>query len=393
MSESLLHHETLPTELWLEIFTHLDARSYTVAYYEPFQPLPGIASERNAFVSVVSVCRDWRVLALELLFRNIKLSESIRLGGLTDIQRAYGRWVRRAVVPYSTTVTETHGKPMLSTEILGLCPNLEVLVRPPEALNPMRSLKFHFDATCPPLQSLSALHWWNHLEASRSGGINCLTSVLSAAPNLEYLFIGGRNTDFSFPYAIAADIHLPRLRTLRLNTADAMLLRQVLHYWALPAMDTLVIDSANMEQVWDAEPFVSQLAVVEFGKNLHFLLRQTLSPCLRSCPSLRELNYYVFITLPPEIVPGEAYASVTSIGINLSENAYLGGEQEGWAHLRRHFDAFAGDMFPNLQRLRLFAAREPLLSDARFSSMHQRLNDRGCIVEFSDGTPLLSLPT
>ncbi|KAJ7603121.1 hypothetical protein FB45DRAFT_152413 [Roridomyces roridus] len=390
------HHDDLPTELWLEIFSHLDIRSYFVSH-EPFQPIPGVSSEAgntsgSSYHAVVLVCRNWRAWAIQLQFRNIKLSEELSQL-MHEATRIHGEWVRRAVVPYSTTVTAT-SKPMLSTGILGNCHKLEVLVRPPYQATPLRHLKFEFDATCPPLPSLKRLDFWNHIEASRSGGINSLTAVLAAAPNLEYLFIGG-GVSGTFFGLVKSSIHLPRLRTLRLNIANALLLRDVLYRWTLPELDNLVVDSPvpgmpgmEMSMVW--ETLGPQLRIVEFGRHLRFLLHQTLSPCLRGCPNLVCVNFYVFITMPPEMDQEEVFPSVTSIGIHLLDNPFLGGDTASWEQLERHFDAFTGPMFPGLQRVRVFGPRQSILGDARFAVLSHRLNERGCALEFPDGRPFLN---
>ncbi|KAJ7201345.1 hypothetical protein GGX14DRAFT_656373 [Mycena pura] len=385
-----VNHETLPCEIWLQIFFHLDTRTYSVSY-SPFQPLPGVASEGHvcsAYSTVVLVCRNWRAWAVELLYRNIKLSDRSPLQEALDHRRGYGRWVRRAVVPYSTTATETC-KPMPSTEILGLCPNLEVLVRPPYALYPMQTLRFEFDATCPSLASLKRLDWWNHMEAARSGGINSLTAVLAVAPNIEYLFIGA--TQFRFTMVpqhglSGAPIKLPHLRTLRLNILNALLLHHIVYRWDLPALDNLVLDSplvgAGNDVLW--EVLGPRLDVVEFGRHVRFLLDQHLVPCLRGCPKLRELNYYLFAMAPPEMEPGESFPSVSSIKIQMSGTTFLDGEKEECAHFERHFDIFTGGIFPNLRRLLIFGMRQSVLKDARFIAMQKRLSDRGCILEFLD---------
>ncbi|KAJ7492094.1 hypothetical protein FB451DRAFT_1216958 [Mycena latifolia] len=384
---SLFHHETLPTELWLEILGHLDAHSYST-WHPPFEPTPCVAAEGNVvgspYTTVVLVCRTWRAWALALLYRNIKLLDGTQLKGSIDVPRAYGRWVRRAVVPYSTTITETC-KPMPSTEMLRLCPNIEVLVRPPHIYG-QRSLRFDFDASCPALASLKRLEWWHQWDAARSGGINSLTAVLAAAPNLEYLFVGGVPNGTPF-HGLVQPIYLPNLHTLRLSINNAMLLHAIAHRWALPAVNHLVLDApvvGIMGMLW--ETLGPQLEYVEFGRHLRFLLDEALTPCLRGCPSLHELNYYLFITAPPEVGAEAVYPAVTSIGINMSENAFLGDAQHEWEHLERHFDALAGDMFPNLRRLRIFAVMEHMRVDDRFVLMRRRLRDRGCVVEFLEGT-------
>ncbi|KAJ7045009.1 hypothetical protein C8F04DRAFT_521519 [Mycena alexandri] len=385
----ILNHETLPTELWIEIFTHLDERSYAVSH-APFQLLPGIASEANAgtaYTTVVLVCRNWRAWAIGFLYRNIKISDSNNMQAydrFMDIHREYGQWVQRAILPYSATVTESF-QAMPSTEILSLYPNLHTLVRPPH--RPLfSSLTFDFDATCPPLFSLRRLDWWNHAEASRSGGINSLIAVLCAAPNLEYLFIGIVRAQFSPFHGLGGTgqiIDLPHLRTLRLSTTTALLLRQIVAQWTLPALDNLVMDTPMLgvgtDVMW--ESFGPQLRVMELGKHIRFLLEENIASCLRGCPSLHELNYYIFTTMLPEVDAENIYPSITSIAINMAEVALLGELRDEWEHLERHFNIFAGTMFPSLRQLRIYAMSERFLLDERFPALHRQLSDRGCIVE------------
>ncbi|KAJ7166925.1 hypothetical protein C8R46DRAFT_1095548, partial [Mycena filopes] len=302
-----IDHQRLPTELWLEIFTHLDERSYTVSH-APFQLVPGVASEAEmgtAYASVVLVCRKWRVWAIGLLYRNIKILCPDRF---LDVHGKYRQWIQRAILPYSSTVTESpRPSSMQSTEILSLCPNLQTLVRPPHQLDPFQSLRSDFDTTCPPLLSLRRLDWWNFPEASCSGGINSLLAVLSAAPNLEYLLIG----------------------IVRTHTATALLVRHIVSRWTLPALENLVLDAPIVglgeDMMWESLDQVGpQLKVVEYGKHLRFLLNENLAPgYLRGCPSLRELDYMS----------------------------------------SRHF---AGRMFPNLRQLRIYGPPEDISSDERF---------------------------
>ncbi|KAJ7157143.1 hypothetical protein C8R46DRAFT_909197 [Mycena filopes] len=379
-----LDHQRLPTELWLEVFTHLDERSYTVSH-APFQLVHGVASEAEmgtAYASVVLVCRNWRVWAIGLLYRNIKI---LRPDRFLDVHREYKHWIQRAILPYSSTVMESpRSSSTQSTEILSLCPNLQMLVRPPHQPDPFQSLRFDFDTTCPPLLSLRRLDWWNFPEASRSGGINSLLAVLTAAPNLEYLFIGIVRAQFADPFYTvgAAQIDLPRLRTLRLSTATALLVRHIVTRWTLPALENLVLDTPIVglgeDMMWDS--LGPQLKVVEFGKHLRFLLNENLASCLRGCPSLRELDYYVFTTSLPEGAWDE-HPSVTSIGIHLAEIPFLGAVRDEWEHLERHFEIFAGGMFPNLRQLRIYGPPEDILTDERFSALLQPLRDRACIVE------------
>ncbi|KAK7063743.1 hypothetical protein R3P38DRAFT_10800 [Favolaschia claudopus] len=390
MSLSRLRHDTLPTELWLEIFENLE--TYTIAHWhEPFQPIPGVTMEgdtRNAYRNIVLVCRDWHAWATNLLYRNVKMSSSMWAHG-TDTHREHGHSVERAVLPYTATVTESP-KYMPSTEVLSLYSNLKVLVRPLHRPSLFTSLRFDFDAMCPPLPSLKRLDWWNHAEASRSGGINSLTAVLAEAPNLEFLFVGVVRPNFTPFHGLgAARICLPSLRTLRLSMASALLLRHIVVRWTLPVLDHLVVDSplaaGGMDMIW--EVLGAQLSVVEFGKHVRFLIEHHLTSCLRGCPNLREIYYYLFTTLPPHAESNEEetiYPSVTSIGIHMAEIPFLEDDQDEWEHMKQHFDAFTSGMFPNLRLLRVVGMQDQVRNDERFASMHQRLRDRNCVLEISE---------
>ncbi|KAF7302529.1 hypothetical protein HMN09_00887300 [Mycena chlorophos] len=380
----MFSYDELPTELWLEVFAHLDERSYVVSH-APFQPLPGVAAEgavsRDMF-TVVLVCKAWRAWAIELLYRNFKLSKNVK------VPPAYGHWVRRAVVPYTTTATEIYARPM-ETEVLNLCPNLEVLVRPPYAPSRTRDPCFEFDATCPTLSQLKRLDWWNYIEASRSGGINSLASVLQRAPNIEYLFVGGAFSHFTAVafHGLKSVICLPRLRTLRINISNALLLRHVMQRWELPALEHLVLDAplvgVGTDLLWEAVG--PRLSVVELGKHVRFLLEQHILPCLRASPQLRELNYYLFLTNAPTLAGDDSlsFPSVECVGVHVAHTPFMGMENgaEEWEHLGRHVEMWCSDALPNLRRVVVFGRRAALFADERWSAMRRRLEDRRIMLD------------
>ncbi|KAJ7757512.1 hypothetical protein B0H16DRAFT_1536889 [Mycena metata] len=359
-----LDHRILPVELWLEVFAHLEERSYGYSY-TPFQPLPGSASQwevKSAYTSVVLVCRNWHAWAIGLLWRNFKFPDTASAQAdsddlLMDIQRKYGKWVLRVILPYSSTVTETF-KPILPTQMLELYPNLQILIRPPHRQSPFQTLKYDFETTCPPLFSLKRLVWWHYTDASRTGGINALLDVLSAAPNLEYLFIGVEHSQPAYlPHPPLLHIRLASLRTLRLSAV---------HHWVRVLED-------------NPQTFGSQLTVVELGENIHFNSALSCLQPLQTCPSLRELDYHIFSTPLPETGPDVVYPSLTSIGFHVGDYSPAEWEHWEWEFLEKHFNVFMGPMFPNLRRFRIFEMPDKLPD--LFFRLQERLTARGFVLE------------
>lgn len=267
---------------------------------------------------------------------------------------------------------------MTSIEILNLCSNVETLVRPQFLLS--ESLRFEYDAGSLPLPSLKRLEWWHHNEADRSGGINSLVGVLRSAPNLQFLFVGGvvgqsRVTLGKDP------LYLPVLETLRLHVVNGLLLRQIVSKWSLPALRRVIMDSPMVEHglqgIWDA--FGSQLRTVEFGKHLRFLIIDSITPCLRGCSYLEELNYFIFFTAPPE-VPGIS-SPLTTIGLHAAVNSFLVDGPSIWNIIEQHFQAFTIEAFPNLRRILLYGQWRGITSHKLFTPVRERLHARGCTIE------------
>ncbi|KAJ7157137.1 hypothetical protein C8R46DRAFT_1225746 [Mycena filopes] len=388
-------HDALPVELWLEIFSCLEERSDPLSY-APFKALPGVEWDvKSAYTNIVLVCRNWHTWAIGLLYHTIRLPDpsSVQMDdACLEVHQRYGHWVRCAIVPYSSTVTESF-KPMLSTKILALYPSLQSLVRPPHPQSPMQTLQYKFDATCPPLPSLKRLEWWNHPAASPTGGINSLAAVLAAAPNIEYLFLGVERRKH-FPRD-PVHVHLPSLHTLRLHNSPWSSMHPYFTNFSLPALKTLIIDAGaidvDIERIFQSSG--SQLGTLEFGQKAYF---SDDFPSLRSCPVLREINYSCYAPSPSEATPGTVYPSVTSIGIHFDPHMdpLDTMDVEEWGFLEQHFRAFVGEMFPNLQRLRFYGAAQPVLMDSRFTALHERLlTSRGCVLEIADANGHLSLYT
>ncbi|KAF7436417.1 hypothetical protein PC9H_003250 [Pleurotus ostreatus] len=370
----------LPSELWMEIFRWATGSYEVEGYridYEPFARLP-LHTDVHELLSVrrvlVLVCRRWQSLAMELLYSDLiirnhshALHEALRRSG-----GEHGKRARRAILPYAATVTPSC-TPVTSTEILNVCPSLQVLVRPPIVAPARELLRFEFEAgRCPNLQSLRRLEWWHHPEASRTKGINKLEDVLLCAPNLEHLFIGGIP---SYSPSYQQSLHLAALKTLRLRLGNGMYLFNVCK-WSLPSLTTLIIDAPMGSGALDTlfAAYGDQLRTVELGKHLGFLASDSLAACFQGCPNLEELNCRIIFTAVC-MRPGSS--SLRSVGLFL-DPIYHFEEVHEWMIIESHLQTFANKTaFPSLATMRLLGRWPTMMLKPKWSSLYESLINRG----------------
>ncbi|KAK2461470.1 hypothetical protein APHAL10511_005933 [Amanita phalloides] len=385
----------LPSEILLEIFQWvLNPHACIKPRHIPFQTLSVVSDQRDRIAlkmgkNISLVCRQWRQLIAELLYRDIRILHGTK--GLEEVLQTrttngncYGDWVQRAVLPFSSTITgpSESSTCRASIDILKLCPNLRILVRPQHLAS--QELQFHYEAQSIPLPSLERLEWWHNNEAERTGGINSLTAVLYAAPSLIYLFIGGLA---GYTRIVSRPISLPNLKTLRLRSVDGLLLRQIVHSWALPALTQIVLDAPglspqNLSMIW--HKFGQQLRTVELGKNLRFLLNDAVSPCLRECPGLKEMNYFALFTLATEL--SSPHYSLQTVGLHCAVNSILAEPESAWSFLEHHFNMLLGQQLAVLQRIVLHGDWRGVVAHPRFEPILQRSHRIGRFIVYPDGT-------
>ncbi|OCH87403.1 hypothetical protein OBBRIDRAFT_796228 [Obba rivulosa] len=383
----------LPVELWLEIFRWGTLSSLTIRLnatsYHPFETTTLTTDDTlRTKLSLVLVCRQWRRLALEFLYEDIwlremgSLAEQLLQGREGEGVPGYGRWVRRAYLPYANTITDAPRMPPI-VEMLHSCQNLQVLTRPGPYHFPRRDdiLRFDFPAgDCPSLTSLKRLDWWHHNEAARSGGINFLPDILRAAPNLQYLSLGG---EIWLNFLRVAELALPCLTTLRIRRMNILFIQQICR-WSMPNLRHIIIDTfvdvAMLEPFW--EEFGEQIQTVELGNNLKYYVSDALASILSGCPRLEELYYYIHFTAKP-LSLRDKQICLHTVGLHAQTNSAFHPIDSPlyWDHIQEHFAILSQPYFPKLMTISLYGDWTPVFSHHRYHALVQPLLDRGCTVD------------
>lgn len=376
----------LPSEIWLQVLRWATYASDDLCTrYHPFQKHPrnyavsDIQDSLKVKAVVVRVCRQWRALAVDMLYEDLHIGhEEQTLADVLERYEELGNRVRRAVLPYSSTTTTTN-QPLLSVAILKRCPGLEILVRPAPDIRDI--LRFEFFAEGLALSSLKRLEWWHMNDAARSEGINSLDSVLNDAPNLRYLTIGGQLE----MRALQPSRRLESLSTLRIHPhwTHVLFIEQICR-WSLPALTHIVVhnaqNQATLNLLWEA--FGHQLQTIELGGYNRFYIEDHIASILRCCPILQELNYHIHFTMPPRLPI--MHSSLHSVRLHGQANGLVGGGY--WEHVTRHFEFLSGPSLPALKRIILYGEWYAILIDDRFPHLLRTLDIRNCDLALPDGT-------
>jgi hypothetical protein len=275
---------------------------------------------------------------------------------------------------------------------LEACPQLDVLIRPGH-LNcaPLRYVpQFNHAAddftAAGALRRLRRLDWWHLDPAHQTGGINSLEHVISCAPDIEYLTIGGLVSTCALS---PRRWELPKLETLRLSRLNERLLWSI-QRWSLPSLKNIVVEMTPNERtlavsVWPA--FGATLASVEFGADLSFLVTDQIAPALQGCPNLEELAYHINFSHPP---PTETtHASLARVRLHAHPNQLVSQDvSEYWRHLQGHFAFLASSSLPALREIVLHGDWANIIHHTHFNTAMSTLCAKQRNVVFFDGTAL-----
>ncbi|KAJ6505323.1 hypothetical protein C8R45DRAFT_547199 [Mycena sanguinolenta] len=416
-----------PAEIWRSIFVHARvSRASHHAGYAPFQPLrdmaePSAAREEETqrlqtCLSIMRVCRLWRLIAAEFLYNDVRIRDSTGLNGLVnELQRSatddgiggFGCYIRRLELPtrqfrFTEHTAQWSPLPMPPlavpssdfrlVDLLRLCPRLEIFCRPSLRLD-SRDLIFWAalistslgTANPPMLPCLRRLEWYEtDLDTRFYGSKNTarLAELVAHAPALEDLFISSDRPD-----ALSALPSCPSLHTLRLNHSHHHSHHTkspcVLNTPYVPHLTHLVLHAML------PSPLLAFLSVA--GAHLHVLefafapqsvfSKTQMQRLLSRCPSLRELAFYVGapeIAAPP---PAFHHPALRRARLKLSPD-----EWHPYKHvLMSQFGVLSGPAFPGLEEIVLHDSNRSLARREVWPSLLRALVRRGCRVIYEDG--------
>ncbi|KAJ7503728.1 hypothetical protein B0H11DRAFT_1984089 [Mycena galericulata] len=419
------HPPYLPPEIWRVILRYATTSqtSYDIDY-QPFQPLQELqetscslqceSRRLHTCVSLVRVSRRFRALAVEFLYEDIRICDAQDLDSLLlglmrsaneDDSNDYGSYVRRLEIPRRRTnvilqsercAFPTHPIPVdldapRLVDLLRLCPNLEVLVRPCLRLDPVNITFWAslIGTVCTSyLPRLLRLEWHESELDSRFYGTNHierLRELVSQAPNLRYLFLSSdrRNSLVDLPFPLS-------LRTIRLNPSyfhppsprHSKLSPAARNPSSIPNFHNLVLHTMLPSTLLD---FLSatgrSLRVLElaFSPQIQFSSNQ-MQRILGRCPHLEELVYSLGA---PEISPLVEFQCPSLIRVRLKL------DPEEWnpsmTVRRNQLAILEGRSFPGLKEIILHDSTRWFVRRDTGKDFLRRMVGRECVVKYEDG--------
>ncbi|KAJ7628940.1 hypothetical protein FB45DRAFT_1004368 [Roridomyces roridus] len=413
-----------PPEIWRAILRFATApETPRHVDYTPFEQLQEFQetayavqqefSRLKTCVSLVSVSRRFRAMAAEFLYEDVRISEargleSLLLGLMRSAAEGgpdhYGLFVKRLELPRRRThiflqpdtqpiaIPAPSNVPGLA-ELLALCPNLEVFVRPCLRLD-AASVAFWSTLVANPCTStllrLRRLEWHESDIDSRLYGtahIARLREMVICAPNLRYLALSSDRTNALTDLALPASLSTvrfncsyyhaqPRRTSLfcRRPSYTPHLQHLVLHTTLPPTQLDLLTTTAALS-----------LRVLEFAFAPQMVLSaNTMRRILGRFPGLEELVYTLGA---PEIavLPPATYASVRRVRLKLDPDEWIPSRPV----LRGQVDALAGPAFPCLEQVVLHDEKRWAVKREMGREMVRRFLGRGCRVVYDDGESVM----
>lgn len=394
----------LPPELWSHIFRLATLTPATDKLFETkYRPFDNpLGEEERALLnesdqtalSLASVSRGWREIALEFIYESIRLNHG--MAGLLQALRSpteagsgsgCGRWVKR--LELFVVEKEDPQSPVLPSDILKRCPDIQVLVKDDDDLLPHSIGDMD-------LSGIRRFDWWyaryrdgdhrfDTKEDDKSLGLSFLREVISRAPNLEYLLVAKRYSSSITSVHVPSSLTLSSLATLRVEGIGARL-RAEMETWVFPRLNTVVMDSRLLWMSSSSILHNSSIKTVELIDDEEFLESQYLVALFSARPNLRELGYYINFVRPSPRYPS-VYPSLVCIRLHAKPNPTVihatWPPTHGlmWSHIKLHFSMFTTSNFPSLKHIVLYGDWSQALDDLRFASICHALHVEGICLE------------
>ena len=332
---------------------------------------------------------------MEFLFQRVWIRYGVRglLESLKGSMRSegYGRYVRRLELP-SRPINHDAMNPIRFVDILACCPYLRVLVKPAFYGNIGSDFwSNHIPAEQPQindvvLTSLKHLDWTSCGYKGQDtflGSHSVLSSIILRSPNLRYVSLSW------LPGPIFKDVDrtgypvlLPSLKTLNFE-GDPGLNHRGIQNGDFPNLTHLVLRPFDLHMIGP------QLRTVEFHEDLRG--GDHLDPFFKLFSKLQEFAFHVgfpALQSSPLLQHFELKAVHLQIeSINHLRETYEA-EDLSWEMFGKTFAFFSAHAFPALQHIILHGEWDSVVHDGQFRSLRQFVLDRGCSLEYPDGTPV-----
>ncbi|KAJ7081166.1 hypothetical protein B0H15DRAFT_786671 [Mycena belliarum] len=416
-----------PTEIWRLIFRFAtDSDTSDHVDYHPFQPSHELHetahdTERlGTCLALVRVSHHFRAVAAEFLYEDVRIYDADGLASLVAglVRSAkdgnnFGSYVRRLELPSrgDTYPAQSRSLPfpihpircplesISLSDILRLCPRLEVLVRPCMRLD-AQCIAFWASLVQTPIERyatrLLRLEWYEgDLDARFYGTHHSsrLRELVAHSPNLRYLFLSSDRPNPLADLSLPLSLHTLRLSRSCFHVQNARRLMPRLSLKSdvqnVPNFRNLVLHTTLPPPLLDFLATSGRsLRVLE----LAFAPQMSLSSAqmqrlLSRCPQLAELAYYVGA---PEISPLAAAQcpSLTRIRLKVAPSEWSPSRPV----LRGQAEVLDGPAFPALREVVLHDAARWLVRREAGRDLVRRMLRRGCAVRYEDGEAVM-LPT
>lgn len=396
-----------PQEIWLYIFrlaTSITQGHPQITKYTPFGPVRRTTAERKKRLfdtkrAIVLVCKAWRVLAMEIMFEEIRIRHGTQ-GLLEGLERSgkelgvdgYARWVRRIVID-PVIIDFDVNNPVGIPPILARCTSAEMIIRPITAFTENPPLCRSQAADFPILSTLQRVDWWlasaGPNRHNNPWSSDFLSQILQNSPNLRYLTIAGNRVSQFFNFYNESEhpshtLRLPSLQTLRVDfdSKEPLFAHTT---FDCPKLNCFIIGAS----LYVCQPLLNacgaQLKVVEISKRCYSLFeledtRALVKPVLDHCPNLEKLYIYIDTPLLPAANPTPiAHPKLEYVGLRAV------GAPIFWGFVDLYPELFQGFAFPALKCVGVDPTEwatfnTPLIE--RIPILEESLRRWGCDLEF-----------